>query len=666
MFLWQPAGGETGECDAWLGTLAPWLQGRPATLLCTAGTAPGAELLHRMPALRMLECSQSNPAQVWNLALAAAAAPVVLLLAAGAVPQDDVPARVIAELGDEPVALAQPVLAGDGLADSLGLEEVADLRMQRRPATEDDRADLAFVAPEAFYVSRAAFTRLGPFDEDLYGTGALVELCLRARHHGFRLLGLRDVRVGIGTAADMLEQQPPLERDRLVILARHRPDELFGALASFRMFWELPAEELRSLILALCRRMPGPMPENAVELLAASATALVGRTAPRAELDAARRRLDELSAELAAERRRAADEQGRLQGELSASSATFEQCRTELEAELEESRARAAELEERAAGARAALARREDLLAEIAARAGLDAAVPAEECADAVGTLRGDRERLEAEVRSLHAELEDRARWIVRLLEEKARRRLALFPPRFPGADAVIAPSRFVADMFEANGFAAERLLHIPYGVDASRIAGLRTRTPDGMLSIGFIGSLAAHKGLHVLIEALRGIDGDHWRLHVHGSVDTHPSYAERLCTLAGGDPRIEFHGAFRPSGLGEVLAGVDVVAVPSLWYENTPFTVLEALAAGRPVIASDTGGISEVVRDGHNGFLAAPGRPGELRAVVQRLLDEPERLRDAATHCAAVRDVDANVDDFLGIYRRLAGVRMQAREGVR
>ncbi len=223
-------------------------------------------------------------------------------------------------------------------------------------------------------------------------------------------------------------------------------------------------------------------------------------------------------------------------------------------------------------------------------------------------------------------------------------------------ADAIVAPSQFLASMFVANGLDESRIRHVPYGVDPGRLGGIeRARPPrEGRpVDVGYIGSLMPHKGLHVLIDALLRIEGNAWRLHVHGDTEVNPAYTAALREKVAGDGRVTFHGVFRPTELGRVLAGLDVLVTPSLWYENTPFTVLEARLAGLPVVASDLGGLSEAVRDGIDGRLFVAGDDESLAAVLRELVTDPLRI-DALSGTVAIRTLAENVGDFESIYHEL------------
>jgi glycosyltransferase involved in cell wall biosynthesis len=156
----------------------------------------------------------------------------------------------------------------------------------------------------------------------------------------------------------------------------------------------------------------------------------------------------------------------------------------------------------------------------------------------------------------------------------------------------------------------------LPLGAVA---AASRPRPPGARRRFGFVGTLAPHKGVHVLVEAFRGMESREASLDLYGSVTVQPAYVEELRRAAGGDARIRFRGSFREGEQARVLASVDALVVPSVWWENSPLVALEALAAGVPVIASAIGGLPEIVEHGRSGLLV-PAR--DARALREALED--------------------------------------------
>jgi glycosyltransferase involved in cell wall biosynthesis len=106
------------------------------------------------------------------------------------------------------------------------------------------------------------------------------------------------------------------------------------------------------------------------------------------------------------------------------------------------------------------------------------------------------------------------------------------------------------------------------------------------------------------------------------------------------------------------VLAGIDVLVVPSTWYENTPLVIYSALAAGCPVIASDLGGMAEVVTDGENGLLVEPGKPEALAAELKRLTSDRQLLQKLAAGCRRPKSIEEYVAELLSVYRDLLPVK--------
>jgi glycosyltransferase involved in cell wall biosynthesis len=221
--------------------------------------------------------------------------------------------------------------------------------------------------------------------------------------------------------------------------------------------------------------------------------------------------------------------------------------------------------------------------------------------------------------------------------------------------DRILAPSEFLRRVFARNGVPEQRIAVVPYGIDATRLEQIGEPPPRAAaeLMVGFIGTLAPHKGVDVLVDAVRRTPGD-LRLSLFGRATDFPEFVARLAARAAGDPRIEFRGPFERDELGRVLAGIDVLVVPSTWYENTPFVVLEAFAAGLPVVATDLGGLSELVTDGVNGELFARGDADDLGRRLARLRAEPERLARYRSRLPSVRTIADNGAELSVIYDML------------
>lgn len=171
---------------------------------------------------------------------------------------------------------------------------------------------------------------------------------------------------------------------------------------------------------------------------------------------------------------------------------------------------------------------------------------------------------------------------------------------------------------------AVERRL-LEAGIPASRMtvakAGLPPPSPTksreaaradlgiapGVLAIGSFGRLVEDKGIQVLIESMPSVAGEAF-------IFGHGPYEAALKACAG--DRVRFMG--QVSDVADAMLAMDVVAIPSTWEEPFPYAALEAMALSRPIVASNIGGLPEMVEEGVNGRLFEAGNAGSLAAVLR------------------------------------------------
>lgn len=265
----------------------------------------------------------------------------------------------------------------------------------------------------------------------------------------------------------------------------------------------------------------------------------------------------------------------------------------------------------------------------------------------AASSLPARAHRLPGGARLLH---------LAQVAERPARMMEALL-----AADFVIAPSRFMKEKMVEAGVPAERLIVSDNGMETAWLETYRPRVPDGRVRFGFVGSLVSYKGLEVLARALALLGDPRAELHVHGDAEGAPEFREvaaRARAAAGSSPSVVFHGAFTPSRLGAVLGSIDVLVVPSLWYENSPLTIHEAFQARLPVLASNHGGLRELLREGKGGLLFQAGDAADLARVMRRLLDDPTLAGRLAAAAPAVKSVALAAAEMEVKYRQAIGLR--------
>ena len=245
--------------------------------------------------------------------------------------------------------------------------------------------------------------------------------------------------------------------------------------------------------------------------------------------------------------------------------------------------------------------------------------------------------------------------------EARIAARLAEMHELVRAADVVISPSRFLRDRLAALGFAGIDVLpngHEPLAVPPPRL--------NGGVRFGFLGALIPSKGVHVLAEAWRRLDDPRASLEIHGAFAPYhgdTGYEARVRAMLGPQADACLRGPFPRGRLGDVLASLDAIVVPSVWEENAPLVVEEALLAGRPLLVSDHGALAERVREGIDGLRFRPADPGDLARVLRRLLDEPELRRRLGADPPHVPTLDEHVRGLEALYEK-AFRRMRERVG--
>jgi glycosyltransferase involved in cell wall biosynthesis len=242
--------------------------------------------------------------------------------------------------------------------------------------------------------------------------------------------------------------------------------------------------------------------------------------------------------------------------------------------------------------------------------------------------------------------------------------RKATLPPLLEQAEVVISPSRFLAEVFRANGLQHDIRI-VPYSHKLDWVAELKPRQPGERLVFGFVGRIVPAKGVHVLAQAAAQLPaGLPARIVVWGDTAQEPAYTSALPQPGPERPALELRGRFSREQLAAVYGEIDVLIVPSLWYENTPLVIQEAFAAGIPVIASHMGGMAETVRPEVNGLLFEPGNAAALAAAMTRLAQDRPLLDRLRAGIEPVLTVEEGLRQLETIYQEVLAPREAPETG--
>lgn len=211
--------------------------------------------------------------------------------------------------------------------------------------------------------------------------------------------------------------------------------------------------------------------------------------------------------------------------------------------------------------------------------------------------------------------------------------------------DVFLSPSRFLKEKMEEMGFSG-RIVHLPHFLPAGDRPGDENRPGGGIL---YFGRLSPEKGLGTLLAAAER-SGLPWKIIGDGPMKDALAQAIRdrsltNVTLAGHQPA----DALVP----EIRRSLFVV-LPSEWYENQPYAVMEAFALGKPVVAARIGGIPELVRDGETGLTFESGNARDLAEKTDFLSRSPERIGEMGRNARRLIETDFSPE---GHYRKLMGI---------
>jgi glycosyltransferase involved in cell wall biosynthesis len=184
--------------------------------------------------------------------------------------------------------------------------------------------------------------------------------------------------------------------------------------------------------------------------------------------------------------------------------------------------------------------------------------------------------------------------------------------------DRYIAPTYFVKRMLVRGGFEEGRIHVLPFGIAADAI--VPRYEDDGYVL--FAGRLVEEKGVWTVLRAARELPNVKFKIAGCGPEEA------ALHEVGDRMKNVEFVGFQTGDALANLYRGARCVIVPSLWYEVFGLVALEAMAAGKPVIASNIGGLPEVVEDRQTGLLVAPGSVAQLAEAIDRLAHDATLAR--------------------------------------
>jgi len=206
----------------------------------------------------------------------------------------------------------------------------------------------------------------------------------------------------------------------------------------------------------------------------------------------------------------------------------------------------------------------------------------------------------------------------------------------FKKANLLISPSSYLAEKFIKRGIARDKIRVINNGINLSEFSTFKTKSKR--IRFAYIGQIIEHKGIENLLKAVSLLDDQEKKqvslLIVGTGIRVYVDFCKRLAKELISRKTVTFYGAAKNEKVAGMFKNIDAIIVPSVWPENSPVSIMEALASGTPILASGFGGIPELVQDNLTGFLHKYDHPESLTENLRKIIRRPAILKEMKNAC--------------------------------
>jgi len=221
----------------------------------------------------------------------------------------------------------------------------------------------------------------------------------------------------------------------------------------------------------------------------------------------------------------------------------------------------------------------------------------------------------------------------------------------FNAVSRVISPSEYMAEKYVAARFLKEKIRIIPNGILQEPLGPAARKVDPHNVRLGFLSGTSEWKGYQVLIAAIAKLTLHNCTFHIWGAYDQ--SIVDQTQGAAG-KSNLVFHGPYSRTQTMEVLSGIDVLLFPSLFEENCPLTILEAQSQKVPIIATNIGGIPELIHNNVDGILFEQNNARELSEAINRLLEKPDLISSMSLQIRKTKTIQEQSIEIENIYKEL------------
>lgn len=227
----------------------------------------------------------------------------------------------------------------------------------------------------------------------------------------------------------------------------------------------------------------------------------------------------------------------------------------------------------------------------------------------------------------------------------------------YENSTLLIAPSKAIANSMILNGASPEKTQLLPHGIPLPLPTTNTTLKEKGEnnrpLKFFFVGRICHAKGVHIMLEAFNQINSDA-ELHIIGGAGnkTEESYASTLQRKHQENKKIIWHGKIPANQVNAIISPFDIMIHPTICLEIYGLTISEALAMGKPVVATRCGGAEMQIKDEENGILVEPNDVQSLKSGLMKIIDKRQIFNQNKLGYNAVHSISEHIAELIAIYQ--------------
>lgn len=219
----------------------------------------------------------------------------------------------------------------------------------------------------------------------------------------------------------------------------------------------------------------------------------------------------------------------------------------------------------------------------------------------------------------------------------------------------MIAPSHKMAEVMIENGMPEAKVKVVPHGIPLPNEIPNFPEIKKGKIKFFYVGRICYVKGIHVLLKAFSNVKNTDIELHLIGGIGNkgEKRYMTRLQNKYREDKRIKWYGKISPEEVFDKIKDFHVAISPSIFLEAFGLNIAEALALGKPVLATQSGGGEMQIKDGFNGWLIASDDVSSLEKGIKKVINQTSRLPILTKNCQA-KSINTHSNELFNIYYNL------------